>query len=379
MMLNRSAAMQSSLMRASASVPGRRALLAGTRKAPCTGAARRSGLATLHCSASQGKLAVITGGNTGLGKDSALEMAKKGYSVVLACRSAERAEKAAEDIVRECKAAGVDPSVDTMLLDLANLASVKDFTSAFKSKYDKCDVLLNNAGVMAPPTRQLTADGFEMQIGVNHLGHFALTAGMLQPLMAAPAARIVNVSSVAHQLGTMNFDNLQSEGLFTYIPTMGWGAYGQSKLANLLFTYELHRLLRGAGILTVDTNAVHPGVVDTELGRFLPLNFYPIMKRAGLIISPEEGARGQIRLCMDPTLTGVSGTYFAELSNEGKPGVHEKRRSNAASYNIPDARRLWEMSEKLTDSKYDFTAAATPVAAARGEGWMDAEAARNSI
>jgi len=296
---------------------------------------------------------VITGANTGLGKASAEDLAKQGYTVVLACRSIERGEAAVVSIEKKLAACGLPASLDLIQLDLASIESVNDFASSFVKKYSTCDVLLNNAGVMAPPERELTKDGFEMQMGVNHLGHFALTAGLLDPLAAAEKARVVNVSSVAHEFGTMNFDNLQSEGYFGYLG-LGWPQYGQSKLANILFTYELHRKLRFAGISNVMTNAVHPGYVDTELPRFLPVNIYPLFKQLGGLISPVQGAKGQIALATSPEHADTSGKYFADLANEGKPGVHQQRRSSAKSYDLDAASRLWEMSTELTGATFDF-------------------------
>mmetsp|Transcript_13433 Transcript_13433/g.16186 ORF Transcript_13433/g.16186 Transcript_13433/m.16186 type:complete len:378 (-) Transcript_13433:190-1323(-) len=306
-------------------------------------------------SAERKKRAVITGANTGLGKVSALELAKAGYSITLACRSEERGQKAANEIANTLSTSAADADLEVMQLDLSRLDSVAGFSEEYMSRHGMCDVLMNNAGVMAPPSREVTADGFELQIGVNHLGHFALTGQMLPALLAAGEARVVNVASVAHTFADgIDFENINSEGFFGY-PFMGWRAYGQSKLANVMFTYELDRRLRAAGVSGVDVNAVHPGVVDTELPRLLPINFYPIMKSLGQLCSCEEGARGQIMLARDAALRGTSGKYFAELANEGRLGEHEMRPSSAASYVASDAQRLWDMSVKMTGVDYDFT------------------------
>jgi NAD(P)-dependent dehydrogenase (short-subunit alcohol dehydrogenase family) len=202
----------------------------------------------------------------------------------------------------------------------------------------------------APPSRTLTADGHEAQLGVNHLAHFLLTDLLLDTLLAAPHARIINVASTAHLFGSVRFDNLQSEGWFGY-PALGWAAYGQSKLCNVLFTYGLHRRLRRAGIDHVDVNAVHPGVVDTDLPRNLPINIWGPMKALGGIISVEQGANGHVKLASDAALKGVSGKYFAEQS-PSKPGVHEAVRSSAESYDADVAERLWEVSRDLTGAKW---------------------------
>ena len=206
-------------------------------------------------------LVLITGANTGLGKRAALELSRdKQCRVVGAVRSLARGEAAATEL----REAGGDMAV--MELDLASFASVRAFAAAFKEAYGGSVgggfVLLNNAGIMAPPSRTLTVDGHEAQLGVNHLGHYLLTDLLMDTLVAAPAARIINVASTAHLFGSIRFDNLQSEGFFGY-PALGWSAYGQSKLCNILFTYEMHRRLRRAGIDHVDVNAIHPGVVDT--------------------------------------------------------------------------------------------------------------------
>eukprot|EP00238_Polyblepharides_amylifera_P001229 CAMPEP_0196570376 /NCGR_PEP_ID=MMETSP1081-20130531/439_1 /TAXON_ID=36882 /ORGANISM="Pyramimonas amylifera, Strain CCMP720" /LENGTH=326 /DNA_ID=CAMNT_0041886779 /DNA_START=316 /DNA_END=1296 /DNA_ORIENTATION=- len=324
------------------------------------------------CTAAKEKVAIVTGANTGMGKVTAAELARKGYSVVMACRSVERGEEAAEKLRLEYAA---DPDMDSegreldlrvLRCDLADLASVQEFTGAFTQLHQHCDVLVNNAGIMAPPIREETKDGFELQLGVNHLGHFALTAGLMDSLQAAEAAHIVNTSSSAHLFGRMNFEDLQLKNTFAY-SFAGWTAYGQSKLANVLFTYELHRRLRQAGITNIYTNAVHPGVVDTELARYLPLDFFSVMKQFGGLITPEQGARGQIRLASEPELANFSGRYFSELSQEGKAGRHEQRASNPASYSLEDARRLWEVSSELTGAQFKIVRAKDMVSASDKE------------
>ena len=207
----------------------------------------------------------------------------------------------------------------------------------------------------APPSRTLTEDGHEAQLGVNHLGHFLLTSLLMEPLLAAPEARIVSVSSTAHLFGIVNFENLQSEGFFGY-PALGWAAYGQSKLCNLLFAYELHRRLRRKGISSVDVNALHPGVVDTDLPRNLPIfGGWGPLKALGGIISVEQGAAGHVRLASEAALRGVSGKYFAEQSPSA-PGTHREARSSPASYDAQTAERLWELSCDLTGARWDALA-----------------------
>ena len=190
---------------------------------------------------------------------------------------------------------------------------------------------------------------------MNHLGHFLLTSLLLDELLAAPEARVISVSSTAHLFGSINFDNIQSEGFFGY-PALGFAAYGQSKLANLLFAHELHRRLRRSGIANVDVNALHPGVVDTDLPRNLPLlGSWGPQKALGGIISVEQGAAGHVRLASDPALRGVSGKYFAEQSPSA-PGMHRETRSSPASYDAAVSERLWELSNDLTGARWNALA-----------------------
>lgn len=321
-------------------------------------ACRRVGRQAVASAEGDKRVVVITGANTGLGKEAMLALSQKGYQVVAACRSIDRGRAAAQ------AATGVAP--DVMELDLAELASVERFAAAFKEKYGRLDVLLNNAGVMAPPDRQVTKDNFELQLGINHLGHALLTSLLMEPILAAPEARIINVASSAHLFGSMNFDNLQSEGFFGY-PALGWAAYGQSKLSNVLFTYELHRRLRRAGITHVDVNAVHPGIVATELPRLLPIstNFWPVLNTFGFILTAEKGAQGHIKLASDPALKGVSGKYFADQTGKAAGGgVHIEERTSPASYDAESAERLWNITNALVGARWG----ALEGAAANGGG-----------
>src|SRR5580693_2780259 len=201
-----------------------------------------------------GKTIVVTGGNSGIGYEAALEFARKRAEVILACRDLGKARTAAAQIGASAPGA----KVEVMELDLSNLASVRGFSDAFHLQHPALHVLCNNAGVMAIPYRK-TADGFEMQFGTNHLGHFALTGLLLDRLLATAGARVVNVSSSAHRMGSIRFDDLQWSNGYRK-----WMAYGQSKLANLLFTFELQRKVYAAGkkLLAV---ACHPGYAATNL------------------------------------------------------------------------------------------------------------------
>jgi len=301
------------------------------------------------------KVCVITGANTGLGFISAGEIARKpGYRVVLACRNLSKAGKAADSIF---DATGY--TVDVMQLDLSELASVDAFVQEFTGKYDRCDVLMNNAGVMALPERSLTPNGIETQMGTNHMGHFYLTSKMMPTILSTPGRpRIVNLTSVAHEFGHVDFENINSDGPLGYLGA-GWLTYGRTKLANMYFTYELHRRLRefGGDGNRIDVNCVHPGVVDTELPRSLSVNFYPILKTIGGLITPEEGARGQIDVATGPKYEGISGKYVAEQSGPSNPGgakgTFAVAESSSYSYDVDAAARLWKRSKAMTGAAWD--------------------------
>ena len=207
-----------------------------------------------------GKTVIITGANTGIGLETAVDMAKRNARVILACRSEERGERAAVEVR---KRSGNDNAVFVQL-DLASLDSVREFAAKILEEEPRIDILINNAGVMAVPERKLTKDGFEMQIGINHLGHFLLTNLLLDRIKEAPSARIVNVSSRAHLRANLDLGDLNLEKSYD-----AWTAYGNSKIANILFTRSLARRLKGT---RVTTNSLHPGVIMTELSRHLTLS-----------------------------------------------------------------------------------------------------------
>ena len=201
-----------------------------------------------------GKTVIITGANNGIGLETAVDLAKRNAArVILACRSVERGEKAAVEVRKRSN----NDNVVFRQLDLASLESVRKFAAKILEEEPRIDILINNAGVMALPERKLTKDGFEMQFGTNHLGHFLLTNLLLDRLKEAPSARIVNVSSVAYKMGSIKMDNLNSEHSYT-----SWGAYCQSKIANILFTRGLSKRLEGTN---VTANALHPGAIFTGL------------------------------------------------------------------------------------------------------------------
>ena len=204
-----------------------------------------------------GKTVIITGANTGIGKATAIDLAKRNARVILACRSVEKGEKAAVEVRKRSES----DNVVFQQLNLASLTSVRQFAARILKEEPQLDILINNAAVMVCPYMK-TEDGFEMQFGVNHLGHFLLTNLLLDRLKEAPAARIVNVSSRGYTFGKINFEDLQSEQ--SYEP---WSAYGRSKLANILFSRSLAKRLEGTN---VTINSLHPGMVRTELGRHIP-------------------------------------------------------------------------------------------------------------
>ena len=205
-----------------------------------------------------GRVAIVTGANSGIGYESAKTLAARGATVIIASRNEQRGSKAMEDLRREVAGA----TVELMLLDLASQASVRAFAEAFKARFDRLDLLINNAGVMMPPMRQETEDGFEIQFGTNHLGHFALTLLLIDRLCATEESRVVNISSSAQNSGKLDLDDLQ----WTTRPFRRMASYGASKIANMLFTLELQRRFGEAGVFTIATSA-HPGWTATNLQR----------------------------------------------------------------------------------------------------------------
>lgn len=290
-----------------------------------------------------GRTVVITGANSGLGRASASMLAGAGAHVVMACRNPDKAARAASDL----RSAHPHASIEVRELDLASLASVRSFAAGLVETGLVVDVLMNNAGIMAVD-QGTTADGFEMQFGVNHLGHFALT-GLLLPLLGSNpgGARIVNVSSMGHRAGRMSLDDPNAERR-NY---RRWPAYFQSKLANLLFTAELHGRLSSArsGVVAL---AAHPGTATTELGKVGSSASNWVLRRAfgAAVRGAEPGALSQVRAATDPAARG--GDYFGpRWMVAGRPQLETPSRR---ARNADDARRLWEISERLTGVQYGF-------------------------
>ena len=268
----------------------------------------------------QGKRVLITGGNSGIGLVASIELAKMGAEIVLACRESDKTQAALEQINEHSSIEATNLPVD-----LASLESVRGLASAYTAKYDRLDVLINNAGTF--PTKQAhTQEGYEMQFGVNHLSHFLLTDLLLDTLKASAPARVVTVSSTLHKKGAIDFESFK--GVEKYNSQK---AYGQSKLANVLFAVELAKRLEGTG---VTSNVLHPGGVDTDIVRDLP---WLIRKIIGLIfISPEEGAKTTVMLASDPELESVTGKYY----DQGKLTEPSSLADDAAL-----REKLWTLSE----------------------------------
>lgn len=279
------------------------------------------------------KVIIITGANSGIGYEAARALARQNAQVVIACRNLDKGNNAYRQIREEFPEA----AVDLIQLDLADLASVREFVDTFKSRYDRLDLLINNAGVMALPRRYETADGFEMQFGTNHLGHFALTGLLIDLIQATPGARVVNVSSTASSMGQMDFDNLNSERTYSR-----WGAYGRSKLANLLFTLELQRRFDAAGMDALAVSA-HPGWTATNLQRGVIRFISKIVAQ-----NVEMGALTTLRAAIDDAAQG--GDYYGP--ENGSRGYPIKVRAVQRAYNKADALKLWEISEELTQVSY---------------------------
>src|SRR5882762_1562053 len=281
----------------------------------------------------QGRLAVVTGANTGLGFETARVLAARGASVVLAVRDIEKGKQAAARI------AGTAPGANVMVqaLDLASLDSVRAAAGELRARHPRIDLLVNNAGVMFTP-RQATRDGFELQLGTNHLGHFALTGLLLEQMLPVPGSRVVTISSLAHRIrARINFDDLQSQRSYRRV-----AAYSQSKLANLLFTYELARRLSGAG--TTIAVAAHPGLAATELTRHTPA-----VAAFSYALVTQNAAMGALPVLRAATGPGVAGgQYYGPRGLFGTRGYPELAHSTGQSHDTAIQRRLWTVSEELT-------------------------------
>jgi NAD(P)-dependent dehydrogenase (short-subunit alcohol dehydrogenase family) len=283
-----------------------------------------------------GRAALVTGANSGIGLEAARALAVRGARVLLGCRNIDKAAAAVASI----RTSAPEADVSVLQLDLADLSSVRDAAATVAQTCPNLDMLINNAGVMAVPL-QHTADGFEMQFGVNHLGHFALTGLLLDALNGTPGARVVNVSSTAHRMGRINFDDLDATDGYHR-----WLRYGQSKVANLLFTYELQRRLVGSSSTTIAL-ACHPGGASTALARDAGLLMRLLQPAADLFMqSAAMGALPTVRAATDPQARG--GQYYGPDGLSGVRGYPITVHSTGYSHRADVAAQLWVVSEELT-------------------------------
>ncbi|XP_026871976.2 retinol dehydrogenase 12-like isoform X1 [Electrophorus electricus] len=278
------------------------------------------------------KTAVITGANTGIGKETAIDLAKRGARVIMGCRDMEKADAALKEII---KLSG-NQNIISKKLDLADSKSIKEFAQAVNSEEKQVNILINNAGVMVCPYGK-TADGFEMQIGVNHMGHFLLTFLLIDLIKRSTPARIINVSSMAHKWGNINLDDINSEKSYDKSK-----AYSQSKLANVLFTRSLAKKLQGTGVTVY---AVHPGVVQTELWRHLsgPQQAAMCLIRP-ITKTPVQGAQTTIYCSVAPELETETGKYYSDCASASCSNV---------AMDDDMAQRLWDLSCQMLNIMWD--------------------------
>ena len=292
----------------------------------------------------KGRVTIVTGSNVGLGYETTLALAKKKGKVIMACRNQQKAEQARDQILKEVPEA----ELEIRMLDLGSLAKVRAFAQGILADYDQLDLLINNAGVMIPPF-SLTEDKFESQMGVNYFGHFLLTGLLLPLLEKTEGARIVSLSSKAHERGKIDFGNLHAEKEYSKI-----GAYSQSKLACLMFAYELDRRLKASGSRVLSV-AAHPGVSNTDLGRHinkvLLYLLYPVFML--MIHSPRKAALPTLMAALDTNVSG--GDYFGPAGRRGTKGPPAKVEAMPHAHDKEVARKLWEVSEELVDFRFDFS------------------------
>jgi len=286
-----------------------------------------------------GRTAIVTGANTGIGFETAKALAAAGAEVILACRNEAKGNDAVNRIRQEIPSAPVSVGI----LDLSNLASVQAFAQEFRANHERLDLLINNAGVMTPPEWMATADGFELQFGTNHLGHFALTAHLWDLLTATPRSRVVNVSSVAHKFGRMNFEDLNWKDR----RYRGGPSYGQSKLANLLFSLELNQRVSAKGQGPVVISA-HPGWTATDLQRYSSAarSMNPF-----LAMQPWQGALPTLYAATSPE--AEAGDYYGPHGCFELRGYPKKVGRTQAAKDTKTAQRLWKVSEELTGVAFD--------------------------
>lgn len=294
-------------------------------------------------SSQKNRVAIVTGANIGLGYETALALAKKDTTVILACRAMSKAKKAMDSILHEVPNA----DIEIILVDLNSLDSVRTFAIEYEQKHSRLDFLIANAGIMMPPF-QTTDDGFESQFGVNYLAHFLLVNLLFPILKSTSGSRVIMLSSLAHKKGKVDFNNLNAERSYS-----SWKAYCQSKLTCLIFAYELQRRIEKAGY-NVKALAAHPGFSNTNLFQFLPKFALSLFSPLASVIgqNAKSGALPTLRATLDPAVKG--GEYF------GPSGIHEFKgdpvevKSSTRSHDLLVASKLWTASEKMTDENFDI-------------------------
>ena len=276
-------------------------------------------------------IVMITGANSGIGKETAIALARKRAHIIMLCRNQGKAEKAMVEIKERANT----ESIDLIIADLSDQKSILSAVEEFKAKYDHLDVLINNAGSILR-ARQETGAGYEMTFAVNHLGHFLLTISLLDVIIKSAPSRIINVSSEAHRFGSLDFENINFENKYS-----SFRAYSNSKLANVLFTYELARRLEGTG---VTVNALHPGVINSNFGKGQFNKFLtPFVAFSTLfLINPEKGAKTSVFLASSDEVKDVTGKYFKK---------QKVVKSSKASYNKDDQKELWELSLEMINQQ----------------------------
>ncbi len=291
----------------------------------------------------QGKIAIVTGANTGLGYETALGLANTGMKVIMACRNLEKAEQAKAAILSQIPNA----ELEVMRLDLSKLTSVRAFAKEYRDRHSKLNLLINNAGIMVPPYEQ-TIDGFESQFSVNYLSHFLLTSLLLDLMPNSAESRIVSLSSNAHKFGKINFDDLQSENKYSAI-----AAYGQSKLACLIFANELERRLKTKDSQILSTCA-HPGTSNTELPRYIPKAVQFLLRLTPLPYmahAPEAAAQPTLYAALADDVKG--GDYFGPQGRAEMSGPPGKAPQSEAARDEAISQQLWTVSEQLTQVDFD--------------------------
>lgn len=288
------------------------------------------------------RVAIVTGANTGLGFETAASLAKEGFRVILACRNMAKANAARQKIQQQVPSA----VTEVMEIDLSSLRSVRSFANSFVAKHQRLDLLINNAGVMTPPYSK-TEDGFELQFGANYLGHFLLTGLLLETLLQTHNSRIVTLSSLVHKNGTINFDDLQSEKGYDRVK-----AYAQSKLACLMFSFELQRRLEAAGHQHTISVAAHPGIALTDLSRNMSKFQYYLMKYTLAPFMAQSAEKGAEPTLLAATGPARGGEYFGPTGFREFKGKAGKAKATKLSRDKQIAHKLWEVSEKLVGYEY---------------------------